>query len=142
MVAFDVRWIDVKPYLLTGEQPVIIIPRPKAHNEPKAWAGTSEVACLGEYWMPQGPVFGEQMEWSVTRTGDVIRVPVYAYKVHRSLASIFALGVQIGMAALAELRHHTREAAREAVLVLGNECTDLTQEDSFRCYVGIAIRTK
>lgn len=143
MLTFEeVRWIDVTPYLVASEQPVIILPRPKAHQQVKAWAGNTQVAHMGEFWVPQGPVVGGAQEWACTRTGEVVRVPVYAYKVHRSLASIFGLGLQIGMAAVADLRHHTNDVPQSVTLVLGTDCTDLPAENSFRCYAGIAIRTK
>ena len=138
----DVKWIDILPYLLKKEQPVYILPRPKAHGHPKAWAGSSEVAHVGDFWVPQGPILGAQ-EWNVTRIGEVVRVPVFAYKVNRALASIWGLGLQIGMAAIADLRHHTNDVPQSVTLVLGNDCTDLAPaENSFRCYAGIAIRTK
>jgi hypothetical protein len=139
----EIVWIDITPYLISGEQPIYMLQRPKAHSEPKAWAGSTQIACLGEFWVPQGPVFGGEQAWSVTKTGDMVRVPVFAYKVPRSLASIWGMALQIGLAAVADLRHHTNDIPSEVTLVLGSDCTDLSpMEEMYRCYAGIAIRTK
>ncbi len=144
MLNFDpVRWIDVTPYLLANEQPVFMLDRPKAHNNPKVWAGNTQVAHMGEFWVPYGPIISDNPEWSTTRTGPIVRVPVFAYKADRALSALWALGLQIGMAAIADLRHHSNDAPQSITLVLGNDCTDLLPaEAAFRCYVGVAIRTK
>lgn len=142
MIDLEVKWIDITPYLLTGEQPVYVMPRPKAHNQPKAWAGSSQVSCIGDFWVVQGPLI-DNSEWTLTKTGDFVRIPVFAFKVNRALASIWGLGIQIGMLAITELRNYTNDIPQSVILILGHDCTDLSPaEEAFRCYVGIAIRTK
>jgi hypothetical protein len=147
---YHVEWVDVSQFIRSGQAPVFMLTRQKAHENSKAWAGPSEIARLGEHWVPQGPVLGG-VTWTLTKQGDFVRIPVSAYKTQRALSSIWGLGLQIGMAATDELRKHTGDVPIRAVLVLGRECTDLavdpitgaaTGDDSFRCYVGIALQTK
>lgn len=142
---FETVWMDVSPYLLSGAPPVAVYQRPLAHGTSPKVAGWSaaQIARVGDFWVPQGPVLGEGPGWSVSKGGDYVRIPVFAYKTQqRALSTIFGLGIQIGLAALADLRNHTQDVPRGAVLVLGHECHDLAPEDTFRCYVGVAVRTK
>jgi len=142
---FEPYWVDVKPFLLNKQQPVFILPREAAHSGPKAWAGQSKVGTMGEFWVPHGDLLGGgQVEFAPTVVGEAIRIPVWAYRTtHRALPAVFGLGLQIGMAAIAQLRNHTSESPKQIHLVMGGECTDLQPaEESFRCYIGIAVRTK
>lgn len=143
-INYDVHWIDVSPFLISGEQPIYLLPRLKLHNESKAWAGSTQIANTGEFWVPHGPILpGNNFDWAFTRTGDLVRIPVFAYKVNRALASIWALGLQVGMSSIINFRENTKESINSVILVLGNSCTDLLpNEDAFRCYIGIAVRTK
>ena len=141
---FEPHWVDVTPFLLKREQPVFILPRESAHSEPKAWAGASKVGTVGEFWVPHGDLLGGEAVFAPTTAGEAVRIPVWAYQtVRRTLPDIFGLGLQIGMAAIAEMRKYTRDEPRRVHLVLGHECTDLLPAaESFRCYIGIAVRTK
>lgn len=120
---FDVRWIDVAPFVATRTQPVFVLPRP---------AGA-------EFWVADGDVLNSGGTVFPVSAGEGVRVPVWAYATGRSMSHIFALGVQVGLAAAAELRKHTADAPAECVLLIGHECTDLG--DGFRCCVGVAFRT-
>lgn len=143
MLQFKVKWFDVTSGLLAQQQPVVLIERERNHNGQKAWAGGSQVGRPGDYWVPQGAVTDENPQWASSHGGEAVRVPVVAYKTDRSLAAIWGLGVQIGMMALSALRSKTQEPPLEVTLVIGHDCTDLSPaEDAFRCYIGIAIRTK
>lgn len=144
MIEFDVRWLDVKPNLASGVLPVYLLERPLMHNQPKAWAGPSEVAREGTYHVPQLAAFGDNPMWVVTAAGPVVRVPVHAYRTNvRSLATIWAVGLQVGLALVDSFRSHNREPIKQIVLVLGEDCTDLVTEghDAFRAYAGVAIKT-
>lgn len=142
---FSVIWIDPVPNLLAQQQPVQMIERELLHGtKPKAnLFNTSEVARVGNYWVPQNSVTQEGTLWTVAKEGQYVRVPVMAYKtVSRSAAHIFATGLTVGLAAFMSLQAHTNERPVRIYLVLGNICSDLhPQEDAFRCYVGIAIQT-
>lgn len=147
----QVKWIDVNDHLRQGIQPVFILKRSKMHDNPKAWAGPSKVG-LGQYWVAQEPAQGIQtvrteedavIGLSRVSGGEVVRIPVLAFRTReRAQSAILAVGLEIGMAAVCELRNHVPDTPFEATLVLGNECHDLYPEPAFRCYVGLALRTK
>lgn len=141
---FTVHWIDVRPNVLSGQQPVFLLQRPSHGTKGSTYGfASAEVARLGEYWVPQAPVLSGDA-WSFTRTGELVRIPVHAYKTEqRAIASLWGLALQVGMAAMLELRNHTPDIPQEVTLVLGHECTDLyPAEEAFRGYVGLAFKTK
>lgn len=145
MLQFVTKWFNVTPNLLAQQQPIVdvVVDREKNHDGPRAWAGGSQIARTGEFWVPTSGILEEQITWALSRGGDAVRIPVHAYKTERALAAIWGLGVQLGMMAITGLRARTQDVPRQVTLVLGHECTDLTPaEDAFRCYVGVAIRTK
>ncbi len=144
-MTFETQWVDVTPFLLQQVQPVALLRREQAHDGPKAWAGQSQVGTVGDYWVFQGNVVdGDQLSVSPVRGGEGVRIPMWAYRTtHRAMPAILGLGVQIGLAALERLREHTPVLPRAAYLVIGHECTDLMPAaEAFRCYIGIALRTK
>ena len=149
---FEVKWVDVTPHLLARQQPVIseavltgLIRRDQVHQGPKAWAGPSQVGTVGDYWVVKSPLLGDEpAEFAPSLFGEAVAVPMFAYKTSQlALADLFGLGVQIGMAAIADLRNHTRDEPKVVHLVLGHECTDLRPaEEALRAYVGIAVQTR
>lgn len=143
---FHVEWIDVTQNLATGHQPVFFIKRTASSTEAKAWAGQTERAKLGEFWVPHADPRAEmdpKKLWSYTREGDMVRVPVHAYRTTtRSMAMLWAMGMQVALAALNKLRDVTADKPIKTILVLGHDVTDLYPEDAFRGYVGIAFQTK
>ncbi len=143
---FNTQWIDVRQHLASGQQPVFLLERPLLHGQSSKGGvfGIAEVARVGDYWVPEDdPITGDG-KWAVCRSGTHVRVPILAYRTQeRALASIWGLGVQLGLAALASIRQHTSDPPTELHMILGHECSDLApQFSAFRCYVGIAIRTK
>lgn len=141
------HWIDVRPNLSMGVQPVMVLERPLAHGDYAKGNlfNKAEIARVGHYWVAQSNVVGSGMDtlWTLTRDGQYVRVPVFAYRTpQRAAAAILATGLEIGMAAIDGLRQHTSDRPLAVHLVLGHECTDLAPEDAYRCYVGIAIQTK
>lgn len=145
MLLFDVQWVDVTPFLLTKEQPVVLVRRELAHGGQKAWAGASQIGTPGEFWVPTTGLLGpDPAEFSVSTIGDAVRVPMNAYKTaHYALPDLFGLGVQIGMAAVIDLRNHTMDVPKAVRLVIGHQCTVMRPaEESFRCYIGISLQTK
>jgi hypothetical protein len=126
MITTLTHWIDVRKHLIEGLQPVFFLNR--------------DTDGTGAYWVATSPVLDGTGEFSLTRASDHVRVPVFAYRTIRSHAALFGVGVEIGIAALAALRHHTTTGPAAAVLVLGTECHDLPDENAFRCYVGVAFR--
>lgn len=142
---FRVQWVDVTPFLLSREQPVALIRREPVHVGEKAWAGQSQVGSTDQFWVPRSDLLADAVaEFSPSCVGDAVRVPMFAYKTSElALAELFGLGVQIGMAAVVHLRHHTQDTPRRVHLVIGHQVTDLRPaENAFRAYIGIAVQTR
>jgi hypothetical protein len=144
------HWIDPNPNLLSGQQPVFVLERLLAHGE-KAKGGVfnqAQVARAGTFWVPQDFVTLDESQvvpWYFTQAGDYVRIPVFAYKtLTQQAASVLATGLEIGLNALARYWRQCSDPPLKIHLVLGNTCSDLHPqgEDSYRCYVGLAIQTK
>lgn len=140
---FSVRWIDVEAGLLTGIQPTFMLRRgdglPDSSEDHRS------------YWVPQRDLLGDFSssprdgpavasgghDWSVCRSGEFVRVPLFAYRtVHHSKPGVLCLGAELGMRALAAFG--TRGTVCECILVVGSECTDLRPKlDACRCYMTV-----
>lgn len=144
MITFEAQWIDVVPFLVSQTQPIALLKREIAHTGSKAWAGSTQISPVGEFWVPISSLLEPDVKFSQTKIGECVRVPMFAYDTaHRLLPAIFGLGIQIGMAVITEMMKHTRDMPLHVKLVLGNECTDLSPAvDCYRCYIGIAVQTK
>lgn len=141
---FDVQWCNVLPNLVTGIPPSFMLERELLHGtNPKGSVfNVAEVVRVGRFMVPQTPVLLDQVKWAMTDSGQYVRVPIFAYRTNgRSLSEIWGLGIQIGLAAAESLRSIDPQPPKSAILVLGHECTDLSPEEAFRCYVGVAFRT-
>lgn len=139
----EVVWMDVTEHLRRGEQPVYLVERPKAHEEPKAWAGTSEIARVGEFWTLQALKPDGSIELSKCVMGDLVRIPINGFLTgERALAAVWGLGLQVGLATIAELRKHTSDVPSELKLVLGHEVHDMNPQPAYRCYAGVCLRTQ
>ncbi len=129
-MTFDIVWVDVAPYLAAETQPIVSFkPDPRQR---------------GSYWVPQGPLVGDdKCELSVTTT-DIVRVPMWAYRtMEPALAALFGLGVQTGMSALSRLFQRAGLVPEFARLFIGHECEDLRPDaQAFRCYIGVALLTR
>lgn len=144
-IRFDVHWFDPTTHLQTGEQPVAMLERPLASGTrpKKDYMLVAEVGRLGRYWVPESPIFAESVEWTLTADGTHVRVPVFSYRTRaQALAAIFGTGVQVGMAALEQLRARTNESIIEIVLILGHDCPPVNNPEGYACFIGITIRTK
>ena len=141
---FRVHWIDVHPLLSQRERPVVLLERELPPGKDERNHGlylVAKVARTGRYWVPGESVLSPDPSWAHTQSETHVRVPITAYRTcDYALAAVFGLGLQIGMTALHQLRSMLTTEISEAVLVLGNECTDLGEAEGFRCYVGLAFR--
>lgn len=139
---FITHWLDVRAYLHSGQQPRYLIKREPSQGS------VQHRGSMGTYWVPANPLFGDNPGWTVCSSGEMVLVPISGYvTVSHSIAEVFGMGVQIGLAAVASLRSQTPDPVIEAVLALGHECSSLTDLSAelpkqFQCYVGIALRTK
>jgi hypothetical protein len=142
---FSVYYKDIKPFLQTGEQPSHVFQREKVHDQPKAWAGPSEVACRGKYWTPRFPAFYGEQQWLFCDSGQYVTVPIQAYRTkQRALTDIFGLGQQVALALMLSFQENVPEKILRVIQILGTDCTDLIYEnvEAFQCYVGIAFQTE
>jgi hypothetical protein len=142
---FNVEWIDVGPYLEKQIQPTYLIERPlpeSAQGDVKGGKfNMAQVARVGAWWVVVSDLATAQPQFALTKTGEHVRVPVFAYRTQqRALASIWGTGLQFGLRAIEALRLTTKDPIENCTLVLGHECHDLN--DAFRCYVGMAFKVK
>src|SRR5215471_9726887 len=138
---FSVCYLDVSENLATGMMPFFLLERPKTHDEPRPWAGQTEVARVGKFWVPLQSLFTEDQQWFFADKGEKVLVPVHAYRTaSRSLTTIFGLGQQLAVLALASFQEKVREPLGRVIQVLGHDCTDLL--DAFRCYCGFAFEVE
>lgn len=128
MLTFSAEWVDVAKHLLDQVQPVALIKRSK----------------VGEWMVPVTPLVEPDVQFSTSKMGEAVRVPMNAYDTsYRLPSAILGLGVQIGMVAILEMMKHVRDAPLHVKLVLGTQVTDLSPaEEKYRVYIGIAIQTK
>jgi hypothetical protein len=144
----EIVWINVQQHLETRKQPVYMYERPLVHGDkPKRnLFNTSEVARAGEFWVPLTPVLEmDEVQWSKTESDKHVRIPVQAYRtVDHALSSILVTGLEVGTRAMASLALRYKQEPKSVVLVVGHECTDLSGQgvQQFRCYIGLAIRTR
>lgn len=137
------QWFDVIQFVAARQQPIVLYKRAPAH-EGKAWCGTSQVATLGTYWVPQTSILQPPVKYIQTSIGEAVRIPLWGYDtIHPSLPAIVGLGVEIGLKAMQGLREATQDKPLETILIIGQECTDLRPaKEAFCCYIGVAFKTK
>lgn len=140
---FTLHWFDVAPYRDGSVAPQFTIERPLPSGRSANAAGmfaAGEVSRLGEFWVPTLSIYSARQEWSVTKSGQYVRVPILAYRTKgRTLPHILATGLSLGLEVLRTAEFDTSRIG-EITIVLGNECTDLAADEAFRCYVGMAFR--
>lgn len=146
---YDVRYFDVNAQVVNGHQPCIVISRPLMHgSDPKGGVfNKAQVARRGEYWVPQNRLFEGPLKFSLTKQGELVRIPMWDYAVNDSaLSAAVAFGITVGMEltsqALQEIQTATNKPVTKALIVLGHECHGITLNDGkagLRCYAGLAL---
>jgi|TARA_R110000824_G_scaffold82768_15_gene207525 hypothetical protein len=122
------KFISVERHVGSGEQPIYLM----------------DYGGKYVYHTLTSPISSaESPEWSITDSGDKVRVPIFAYKSGKEPDSgLFGYGIQLGIEAL-ELAKPTGHFPHHVVLVLGIECHDLAEaeegEEAHRVYVGISF---
>lgn len=143
---FDVHWINVNPYLERKEQPVFMLQRPLLHGDTKSGGvfNIAEVARVGTYYTPTSAINEAEPKFSLTKSGDLVRIPVFAYRTQiRALSSILGVAMQLGISATYRLQQIVRGDEIESVtMILGHECHELPEPDGFRCYAGLSFKMK
>lgn len=141
---FDVHWLDVNPFLTQHRQPMFALRRELAHGS-EAKGGlfnVAEVARSGTYYVPTSDLNKEQIEFSLVKSGEYVRIPIHAYRTtERALATILGTAIQLGISARDGLARQYQVEVEHTVLVLGHEVHDLLQ-NGFRCYAGLAFKIK
>lgn len=142
---YKIHRIDPVPNLNAGIQPVYFIERELLHGD-KAKGDTfsqAQVARVGTYWTPKHSLLGPPQNWSVTRDGQYVAVPVLAYRSeYFGLPAILQNGLILGAAAMDQYRQITNEVPLILHIVYGSECTPLPTENSYRCYVGFSVQSR
>jgi hypothetical protein len=121
----NVHWHDLTRHLQESMAPVVMI---KRLNQ-STWL------------VPVSPLIvpdGSAIEWSRTSTGELVRVPIFAYQTQdRALACIFGTGVELALRAAADLMRQHQAAPKSVQLQIGHEVQDLGAK--FRCMLGLAF---
>lgn len=133
------------PHLESGQRPDFVYDRPLIRgDDPKGgvFAGApTEIARVGAFWTPTGPLAGPATGWLFTDSGPVVVVPMYGYRVGaKALARLVAASFELGVRALEQLREHTEARPIEVVYACGDVVTELP--DDFRFYLGVTIRVE
>lgn len=121
---FTLVKIDVSPYLKLGHQPVIMTER------------------VGTHMVPENFIGRDPENWWTCRTGDKVRVPMYALRTaDSSAAALFAAGMEIGIRLASDLQKKRPSLTVKNIhLLLGSQVDDLRPEhDCFRVYLGVSV---
>jgi len=141
---FELNFIDVSENLIKREQPSYLVRRPVV-GDPNATRISTDLARTGVFWVPQSAlVHGGDANWSKTSSGELVRVPIHAYRVpFVEQAGIAAVGTEIGMRAMADLVITKRVIEiKEVRLIVGQDVTKLPDDTGYRIYMGMTIRTE
>lgn len=121
-MTFELHWRDFTDQLRSSVQPVIMLPKPPDSR----------------FWTPVSSLLADPIELSLTRSGDFVRVPVFAYDVASGLKSaLLAAGIEYGMRAMAAVRQRSDCTRQHVLLVIGNKVP--TTEKGVQCFVGLTI---
>ena len=87
-----------------------------------------------EYHTATSSLNAEEIEWSISRSGDKVRIPIFAYRTVEKLdTSVWGAGIQCGLRAL----YSWGGDPESVVLVFGDKCHEL--EDGYRVYLGLTM---
>ena len=112
------KFIDVDDHIKSKQQPTYLM----------------DLAGGREYHTPVSSLVEDDIKWSITRTGDKVRIPIFAYRTKEKFnISIWGLGLQCGMRALSALG----KEPESVVLVFGDKCHEF--EDGYRVYLGLTM---
>ena len=115
---FTRKFIDVEEHIGSGEQPVYLM----------------DAVPGKKYYTPHSSLLGDEIKWTLTRVGDKVRIPIFAYRTNGKFdTSLWGLGIQCGMRALDEWGGKPASV----ILVLGDKAHEL--EDGYRIYLGLTI---
>lgn len=112
------KYINVDHHLEIKQQPVFLMnftPGKEYHTA---------VSSLAE----------EDIKWSISRSGDKVRIPIFAYRMSDKLdTSVWGAGIHCGLRALSSWD----DDPESVVLVFGDKCHKV--EDGYRVYLGLTM---
>lgn len=112
------KFVDVDRHIGSGEQPVYLM----------------DYTAGEEHHIPHSSLLSDKIEWSVVKSGDKVRIPIFAYRTKEKFdMSLWGLGLQCGMRALDEWGGKPKKV----ILVFGDKCHEF--EDGYRTYLGLSI---
>ena len=112
------KYINVDQHIERKQQPVFML----------------EFDPAKEYDVATSSIATEDSEWSISRSGDKVRVPVFAYRtVEKMDTSVWGAGIQCGLRAL----HSWGDKPDSVVLIFGDKCHEV--EGGYRVYLGFVM---
>lgn len=140
---FKTEFFNLRKYLQSGTQPSVVIKRPKLNaRERQALFLHAQVNATGKFWVPNGPIQpGEELRWSFCDEGDHVVTLFHAYLTpSKSPATIWPVGVQVGLLALKSFQEQTQEEPEVLYTFCGQDVFD--KGDNLQCLLALAIRVK
>lgn len=112
------KYIDVDQHIERKQQPIFML----------------DFTPGKEYHVATTSIATEDIEWSISRAGDKVRIPIFAYKtVEKADTSVWGAGIQCGLRAI----HSWGDKPDSVVLIFGDKCHEV--EEGYRVYLGLAM---
>ena len=138
---FDIEWINISENIKSRTQPIVIFKRPGVggrHVKEKMFTAAS-LGRVGDFIVPVSDLLQPQIEWSVTTSGDSVRVPVFAYTTTaKAKGSLLATGLELGFRAAMAVPIPPSRDLSGVKLFMHREVHVI--DNVYRCYLGVAIR--
>ncbi len=142
MVDVPVRFIYV-PMAELPDPAYIMIQRPLLHgDDPCAgFLSGAEIARAGNYAVPVRPDLFGRDSWSVTTTGDVVRVPLHRLRTPtRAQAELVQAGFLFASKAVAAFTQLRCGEPQRLIVILGNDVIDHVEPEPFyEIALGMAV---
>lgn len=136
---FKLHLVDITQALAQKIQPIFRLERPKAGNSSASIFG-NRVGRVGEFWVAGQLINTEEIPWSVTKKGDFVTVPMFAYTTTEQEKSLLVSGaMELGMRAGYDLAcSRGGKDVLQATFVVGNKCDRV--DGVYLFYVGIVVQ--
>lgn len=138
------EFFDISPYLRSGVQPSIVIRRNKPNGtERDGLFMYGRANADGKYWVPSGPLHAEagDPKWCFCNSDDFVAVRFHAYLTPSvSPATIWPVGLEVGMFAIDSLREKTQDVPEIVYLFCGD--TVYEKDGKLQALLALAIKVK
>lgn len=117
------EYINVDRHLETKQQPVFLM----------------DFTPGKEYHTAVSSLASDDIEWSISRSGDKVRIPIFAYRTSKELGtSVWSAGLHCGLRAIHSWGiERWGDDPESVVLVFGDTCHEV--EDGYRVYLGLTM---